>query len=863
GSVLGSLNALLSPHAVTGAPTASQAAQQGLLGKIVQVPGGDSTSAGRVSVTGLPSDNVIATTDRVNTVGLPQSGGTITTEDRVNVTGLPTSGGSITTTDRVEVDEASAAAAEAELDAIGNKKETVRVGVSGAPEAAAELAAVSAAEKDTSGNSETLSQRLASFVTGLASFGGAAKDAGTKSESLKDQLGFLAEPMGALTVAGVALAPILVTAGVGIGGFAAAAAGSLKPILDAAQATGGLQANLASLDPQQQQAAKGLLALEDQYNSFSKALAPEVFSVFNSGLKTASGLLSDVTPVAQAAGKGIDSVLNAVNADLNGAQWQQFFGWMAQNAAPDIQMLGTTIGALVDDLPQLLEGLQPIAEELLTVTTGVAKFAGALEGLPGKINQVSDSNQSLLSKASDALNALGSKIPAGNRSLLSLAEQWLGVGQNAGTAASSVKKAGDSTAAAAPQVGTLAGDMAILNSATANATTSTQAFNDEWSIFVGKSVSNQQAVLSVATAFDSYNSAVKQSGTNSTAAQTAFLGIIQSMGTGLSTLQANGATIQQVNSFYQDNIDKLNSLHGLNATQKQDIADITKDYTAWANSSSGLNSNLLTTVGTIRDGFIGSLEAIGKDSPAVNSAVGNFADAILKTGTQSSATAADRAQLIKDLENAGVDAQTAKGLVKALQDQISTLKGKNVTVSASTSAAAGAVQTFQQMINSLHGKTVTVGVQTIGSSILTQTLLNGMATGGLVTAGTGPTSDDVLVRVSKGETVVPAHLTPAFAPAFKAAGIPGFASGGVPAPGRSYVLGGGGAGTSAPGGGMHGGDPATAEIRDLLRQIHADNQKLIRATEQVPAGVGAHVGSAINGASHDASFRARYPRGGS
>ncbi|HTJ67546.1 MAG TPA: hypothetical protein VL551_08470, partial [Actinospica sp.] len=44
GSVLGALNALFSPHPVTGAPSATQAAQQGLLGKIIQAPGGGGTT---------------------------------------------------------------------------------------------------------------------------------------------------------------------------------------------------------------------------------------------------------------------------------------------------------------------------------------------------------------------------------------------------------------------------------------------------------------------------------------------------------------------------------------------------------------------------------------------------------------------------------------------------------------------------------------------------------------------------------------------------------------------------------------------------------------------------------------------------
>ena len=56
------------------------------------------------------------------------------------------------------------------------------------------------------------------------------------------------------------------------------------------------------------------------------------------------------------------------------------------------------------------------------------------------------------------------------------------------------------------------------------------------------------------------------------------------------------------------------------------------------------------------------------------------------------------------------------------------------------------------------------------------------ARGGRVTQGTGPTSDDVLARVSKGETVVSAEHSKTLAPAFKAVGVPGYAAGGIPNP---------------------------------------------------------------------------------
>lgn len=64
-----------------------------------------------------------------------------------------------------------------------------------------------------------------------------------------------------------------------------------------------------------------------------------------------------------------------------------------------------------------------------------------------------------------------------------------------------------------------------------------------------------------------------------------------------------------------------------------------------------------------------------------------------------------------------------------------------------------------------------------------------MAAGGRIRHGTTETADDVLVRVSKGETVVSAHDSRTLAPFFAAVGVPGYASGGVPNPGGGGILG--------------------------------------------------------------------------
>lgn len=67
----------------------------------------------------------------------------------------------------------------------------------------------------------------------------------------------------------------------------------------------------------------------------------------------------------------------------------------------------------------------------------------------------------------------------------------------------------------------------------------------------------------------------------------------------------------------------------------------------------------------------------------------------------------------------------------------------------------------------------------IGLGNLDLPIIKGLAAGGRVSGGTGPTADDVLIRASRGETVVSAAHSAMLAPLFAAVGVPGYASGGI------------------------------------------------------------------------------------
>jgi hypothetical protein len=319
--------------------------------------------------------------------------------------------------------------------------------------------------------------------------------------------------------------------------------------------------------------------------------------------------------------------------------------------------------------------------------TGLANGVGELDEALGRVASSSSVPESALGKFGEAVKtAFGQALPGG--AAASLLQGALGaIGGSSGSAASGVRAVAAQAQAAAPKVGTLAGDVALLGTDTTSSTTALQAFSDLWDQFVGKSVTDQQAVLNVRQAFESYAASVKQSGRESTAAQLGFLSIFDAIGSGLTALQKNGASVSALNSYYQTSITRLQALHGLTPAQRADIASLTKDYAGWAGSVSGLSGNVVTAAGDLRNDFLSAISLTHKLVPAARADASDFADAILKTGSNSAATAGDRATLIKDLESSGLSAAEARALVVRFQDEIDGLHGKTVKVGVTASAS--------------------------------------------------------------------------------------------------------------------------------------------------------------------------------
>ena len=317
------------------------------------------------------------------------------------------------------------------------------------------------------------------------------------------------------------------------------------------------------------------------------------------------------------------------------------------------------------------------------------------------------------------------------------------------------------------------------------------------SIALGTTLSGAMASALVAASggqqlFTNLAKAVLQTGTNSASTTAAAAAL------GGQLLAITGNAQEAYQQFYAF---AVGALH-LTATQAQDLwknitgtgipalaaggasAETAKQkFIDWAEN--GLNysqSHAADLYKEVSGTLIPSLNNLGTNS--VEPVKAKFID-WAENGLDLSKTAANNLWVTlrnQYLDTVGVKADESKAQFETLAGQLGLTKGQADNLWASLRNLAGG-SPYTAKVNfvgsgsgsiayneSIPG--VTAGPSSTG-------ILGFHAAGTLITAGTTPTADDVIVAVSKGETIVSAQDSRVLAPAFRAVGVPGYAAGGT------------------------------------------------------------------------------------
>lgn len=414
-----------------------------------------------------------------------------------------------------------------------------------------------------------------------------------------------------------------------------------------------------------------------------------------------------------------------------------------QKAADQLQQLSDHI--------QMQPGILGQFEEWIT---------GGPVGMQSRTQQAADTAESLATNLSARLGELTQRYDLTSQQAEALAQaagvsaQQLGASGAAGAAAASkIDAYANANIGARGPVGELSGDMQTFANDTLTASSRVGGLDGAFNLLVGNFVGSQTAALTVSQDFLTIASNAAQAhasmtGTNqaSVTLQQSFYATIPAIEQTANAMVQQGDSSQQVTSYINAQIGQLSKLVGGSSNAAAAVQGLKTWEDNLTGSTKQSNAAIDAVSSTLANQFISQLKSAGDHSSTTTTDVNNLKTSILDTGTTSQKTASARAQLITDLENAGVKAKTATGMVNGFITKIGQIPASTNWKLTEQATGTWTEQQLQSMITLPGTSTGGLGVTAPGK-----------ATGGLMKGGSGrPGADDILARLSDNEYVVQA-----------------------------------------------------------------------------------------------------------
>ena len=200
--------------------------------------------------------------------------------------------------------------------------------------------------------------------------------------------GILEPAVAALTVTVGAVAAGAAAAGIGLGGFMAVAKSQITPVTKAIQdqaaaMKGGAaaqktyQADLKALSPVQRELMTSMTGVQTEFKTWSDSLAKPVLTPLIAAMKLVDPLLKDMSPFVRAAAGAMGILVGKLSAAVHGTGFQEWLATMLPLVKPAIVDIGTAIGNIVVGIGGMLKAFAPFVTEVLGgVDKLTRKFAG-------------------------------------------------------------------------------------------------------------------------------------------------------------------------------------------------------------------------------------------------------------------------------------------------------------------------------------------------------------------------------------------------------------------------------------------------------------------------------------------------------
>ncbi|MFJ9636207.1 peptidoglycan DD-metalloendopeptidase family protein [Streptomyces sp. NPDC101178] len=122
------------------------------------------------------------------------------------------------------------------------------------------------------------------------------------------------------------------------------------------------------------------------FKAWSKELSPEVVPLFTRGVVGLKNSLPGLSPLAEGAASGIETLMDKASAQMKTPFWQSFKADLAENVEPAVVGFGVAFGNVIEGIVGIIDAFLPkmdgIAAHSDRITEQFAKWGTSLKGSP-------------------------------------------------------------------------------------------------------------------------------------------------------------------------------------------------------------------------------------------------------------------------------------------------------------------------------------------------------------------------------------------------------------------------------------------------------------------------------------------------
>jgi predicted RecA/RadA family phage recombinase len=480
----------------------------------------------------------------------------------------------------------------------------------------------------------------------------------------------------------------------------------------------------SQLSPQQQTAAGLISALSAKFGKLADLLAPDVFKVFNAGLRVANTLLPFLLPLAQSITGTLVKLLGNVDQFGKSAGFRDFIAQMTQLAGPALQAVGEGVGKVIVALGKLVLAL--VSPNGLRALRGLFDgVAAALVGLAWLFTNGLPVMERYFHNFAVAVDEVRGFLKTLTLAVLEMAKQILvgfkiaadGVLTFIGVIVDGAAKAFGWIPSLGPKLKSSAKAFDEFRSGVDSSLNKAIGTVDNW---IGKLTQNNSISARAARQIVGDFAAQQQAASKASAG----------LATYTDTIRVQGITS---NAARQARQNLINDMIGAGVKAATARADVGRYTDAIAKNGVGSQQALQAREKLVSDIFATSVKAQNGRAD-----LDRYTTAVRDNGAKSDAAKSARAKLIGDLQAAGLTAQRANDLVNGLTTGIQHIPGSK-TVDIHVSGTGN--WSISQSKNTNFGSGLLAGTKFAG------------AAGGII-PGYAPGVDSVLAAVSPGEAII-------------------------------------------------------------------------------------------------------------